>query len=31
VLAQGRLADLKAHTGLGLEETFVQFVEDTVR
>jgi len=31
VLAQGRLAELKAHTGLGLEETFVQVVEDTVR
>jgi len=31
VLAQGRLADLKAHTGLGLEETFVQLVEDTAR
>ncbi|HEX9244766.1 MAG TPA: ABC transporter ATP-binding protein, partial [bacterium] len=31
VLAQGRLADLKAHTGRGLEETFVQFVEDAVR
>ncbi len=28
--AQGRLDDLKAQTGLGLEEIFVQLVEDTV-
>lgn len=28
--AQGRLADLKAQTGLGLEEIFVQLVEQTV-
>ncbi|HYM91161.1 MAG TPA: ABC transporter ATP-binding protein [bacterium] len=31
VQAEGRLDDLKARTGLGLEETFVQLVEDTVR
>ena len=30
VQAQGRLDDLKAQTGLGLEEIFVQLVEDTV-
>jgi sodium transport system ATP-binding protein len=30
VRAQGRLGDLKAQTGLGLEEIFVQLVEDTV-
>ncbi len=29
--AQGRLDDLKAQTGLGLEEIFVQLVEDTVQ
>jgi sodium transport system ATP-binding protein len=31
VQAEGRLEDLKARTGLGLEEIFVQLVEDTVR
>lgn len=31
VQADGRLEDLKAQTGLGLEEIFVQLVEDTVR
>ena len=31
VQAEGRLADLKERTGLGLEEIFVQLVEDTVR
>ena len=31
VQAEGRLEDLKAKTGLGLEEIFVQLVEDTVR
>ncbi len=31
IQAEGRLDDLKAQTGLGLEETFVQLVEDTVR
>jgi len=31
IQAEGRLDDLKARTGLGLEETFVQLVEDTVR
>ncbi len=30
VQAEGRLADLKAQTGLGLEEIFVQLVEQTV-
>jgi sodium transport system ATP-binding protein len=30
VQAEGRLEDLKAKTGLGLEEIFVQLVEDTV-
>jgi sodium transport system ATP-binding protein len=30
VQAQGRLGELKARTGLGLEETFMQLVEDTV-
>jgi sodium transport system ATP-binding protein len=29
--AEGTLADLKAQTGLGLEEIFVQLVEDTVQ
>jgi ABC-2 type transport system ATP-binding protein len=31
VQAEGRLEDLKAAAGLGLEEIFVQLVEDTVR
>ncbi len=31
VQAEGTLEDLKARTGLGLEEIFVQLVEDTVR
>ena len=31
VRAEGRLEELKAATGLGLEEIFVQLVEDTVR
>jgi sodium transport system ATP-binding protein len=31
VQAEGRLAELKATTGMGLEETFVQLVEETVR
>ena len=31
VQAEGRLEDLKARTGLGLEEIFVQLVEDTVQ
>jgi sodium transport system ATP-binding protein len=31
IQAEGRLEELKARTGLGLEEIFVQLVEDTVR
>src|SRR5207244_218189 len=31
VLAQGRLEELKARTGLGLEEIFVQLVGDAIR
>ncbi len=31
VQAEGRLEDLKGRSGLGLEEIFVQLVEDTVR
>ncbi|HKV46119.1 MAG TPA: ABC transporter ATP-binding protein [bacterium] len=31
IQAEGRLGELKARTGLGLEEIFVQLVEDTVR
>jgi len=31
VQAEGRLEELKARTGRGLEEIFVQLVEDTIR